>query len=102
MLRRISFVIILFAMIGGAVSGMPLRAPNSKMEKCCEKAKSKIKTASVKAAGLCCAVNCSDPVPTNSNTLTNFAPLNFSVSKSIADQIAALFANERPAPAPSI
>ena len=94
MVRRLIFVIVLVALAGGVVSGTPLRAPQGKMMKCCDKAKNKNKTAMSKAAGLCCAVVCSDATPTSSSSSTNFAPSSFTIIRSISDQFAAFFADE--------
>jgi len=46
------------------------------------------------AARLCCAVNCSEPTPTPSGISFNYSPSDTTTSKSIAEQIAALFPKE--------
>ncbi len=77
------------------MSGTPLHSPNDKMMKCCDKAKSKDGSPAATAADLCCAVNCSESVPTPSGSSFNFSPSNAQISKSIAEQIAALFPQKK-------
>lgn len=96
--RRLTFFIVLVSLVAGVASGMPLHASSAKMMKCCDKAKRNDGSKAAKAASLCCATDCSDPAPTTSANSTNFAPANVIVSRSIAEQIAALFASERTAP----
>ena len=93
-IRQIPFLLVLVALVGGVVSGTPLHSPNDKMMKCCDKAKSKDGSPAATAADLCCAVNCSESVPTPSSASLNFSPSNAQISKSIAEQIAALFPKE--------
>jgi len=101
MMSRFLILFVLFALVGGVVSGTPLHSPNEKMMKCCDKAKSTDKTPSAEATRLCCAVNCSDSTPTPSNTSFNFSSSVVSVPKSISEQIAALFPIERDQPSKS-
>lgn len=91
MAKQITLLFLLLAVAGGVASGTPLHAPTGKMMTCCDKAKSKDKSLAAEAARLCCAVNCSDSTPVPSGTSLNFSPSNIAVSKSIAEQIAALF-----------
>ena len=94
MVKRLAMLPVLLALLGGVMSGVPLHSPNDKMAKCCDKARSKDGSPAAKAADLCCAVNCSESVPTTSIAWFSFSPGNSVVSKSIAEQIAALFSNE--------
>src|SRR5258708_6710330 len=91
MVKRLTLFILLLALAGGVVSGTPLHAPNDTMMKCCDKAKSKDKSQEASIARLCCGLNCSESTSTPSGVSFNFSPSNVTVSKSIAEQIAALF-----------
>jgi hypothetical protein len=94
---------LLAALAGGVFAGMPLHSGKMDSQmKCCDKAKSKDKTPEASAARLCCAVNCTDPVPTSSGGSFNFAPSNIEISKSIAEQISALFQKEMAGPRTSL
>lgn len=95
MVRCLTMLFLLLALVSGVVSGTPLHASNDKMMKCCDKAKSKDRSPAATAADLCCAVNCSESVPTPSSGSFNFSPSNAQISKSIAEQIAALFPKEK-------
>ncbi|MFN0139898.1 MAG: hypothetical protein ACKVQW_07395 [Pyrinomonadaceae bacterium] len=94
MVRRLTFLFLLAALLSGVVSGTPLHAPNEKMMSCCDKAKSKERSPAAEATRLCCSMNCSESVPTTPGFASNFAPSGVAVSASIADQIAALFAKK--------
>jgi len=94
MAKRLILIILLLALAGGVVSGTPLHSPNDKMMKCCDRAKSKDKSPEASIARLCCGLNCSESTPTPSSVSFNFSPSNVTISKSIADQIAALFPEE--------
>src|SRR2546421_12585860 len=96
MVRRLTLFIVLLALAGGVVSGTPLHAPNDKMMKCCDRAKSKNKSQEASIARLCCGLNCSESTPTPSGTSFNFSPSNVTISKSIAEQIAVLFPTRKP------
>ena len=96
--RRLTLLFLLVALVAGVVSGTPLHAPNEKMMSCCDKAKSKDRSPAAEATRLCCAVNCSESVPTTSGAASNFAPASVAVSVSIAAEIANLFAKEREQP----
>ncbi|MFZ1700960.1 MAG: hypothetical protein WAU71_09070 [Pyrinomonadaceae bacterium] len=91
MIRRVVIFLVLFALVGGVVSGTPLHSPNDKMMKCCDKARSQDKTAEAFATQLCCGLNCSESAPTSPGSTINFSPSNITVFKSIAEQIAAIF-----------
>ena len=90
--------ILLFALAGGALSGMPVHAEKPGMMKCCDKAKGNDKTPEAYAARVCCAVNCSDSTPTPSSPSFNFSPASIAISRSIAEQIAALFPTAKALP----
>ncbi len=96
MKKWLTSVFLIFALAGGVLAGMPLHLENSKMSKCCTKAKSKDKTPEVKAAQLCCAVNCTEPAPTAPGVSFNFSPSAVIISDSIFRQIALLLENEKP------
>jgi hypothetical protein len=86
------FLILVFA--SSVMAGMPMHSGKMGME-CCDKARSKDQTPQANAARLCCAVNCSDPVPTSSGSSFTTAPVNIQVSRSIGEQISALVRVER-------
>jgi hypothetical protein len=94
--KRLTLLFLLVALLGGVVSGTPLHASNDKMMSCCDKAKSKERSPAAEATRLCCAVNCSDSVPTTPGFASNFAPATVAISASIAGQIATLFEKARP------
>jgi hypothetical protein len=93
--KRITLLIVILSFAGGVLAGTPLHAPNDGMMECCKRAKSKERSPAAEAARLCCALNCSTTTPTSSGSSFNPAPANFTITKSIADQIAALFAREK-------
>jgi hypothetical protein len=91
-------LIVILSLAVGVLAGTPLHDPNDGMMECCIRAKSKDKSPKAEAARLCCAINCSTTTPTSSGASFNAAPANFTITKSIAGQIAALFAKEKAAP----
>lgn len=97
MKRLLSSFLVLFALAGSVLAGMPLHAGmmDSKMMKCCKKAKGQEQSPSANAARLCCAVNCSDPAPTSSVSSFNFTPAIVNVSESISRQIPDLFGRRK-------
>lgn len=90
-------LVIILALASGVLAGMPLHAPMDGMMECCKRAKSKETSPKAEAARLCCAVNCSQSTPTSSGASFNPAPANFTITRSIADQIAALLTKEKAA-----
>ena len=94
MKKRLTPIFLLLALAGGVLAGMPFHSENSRMMTCCDKAKSKEKTSEVKAAQLCCALNCNDSAPTSSSSTFNFSPSTITISDSILKQIALLFKKE--------
>lgn len=94
MVKQLALLFVLWALVAGVVSGTPLHSSNGAMMKCCDKAKSQDRSPAADAADLCCAVNCSESVPTPSSASLNFSPSVAQISKSIAEQIAALFSKE--------
>ena len=98
MAKRLKLLFVLFALAGSVLAGTPLHAPNDGMMVCCKRAKSKDHSPMAEAVRLCCAVNCSESVPTPSGTSFNFSTSNTGVSRSIAHQIAALFTKVNAAP----
>ena len=97
MAKRFTLLFILFALVGGVVSGTPLRSSDESMMKCCDKAKSKERSPSAEASRLCCGLNCSNSAPTPSGSSFNSAPSNFTITGSVVEHIAALFAKEKTA-----
>jgi hypothetical protein len=89
-------LILVLSLAGGVLAGTPLHAPDDGMMECCKRAKSKERSRTAEVARLCCAMNCSTTAPAPSGVSFNPAPTNFTIRGSIADQIAALFAKERP------
>ncbi len=98
MAKRLTMLIVLLSLAGGVLAGTPRHAGSNMMMDCCDKAKSKENSREAEMARQCCATNCSTTVPTSSVASFNFAPANFTISKSIAEQIAALFAEEKSIP----
>jgi hypothetical protein len=80
------------------LAGTPLYTPMDGMSECCKRAKSKETSPKAEASRLCCAMNCSQSVPTSSGGSTNPTPASFTITRSVADQIAALFTKEKTAP----
>ncbi len=89
MKRLFSSFLVIFALVGCIAAGMPLHAGmmDSKMAKCCKKAKGHEQSPSADAARLCCALNCNDPAPTSFASSVNLAPANVNVRDSIATQL---------------
>lgn len=101
MAKRLTMLFILFSLAAGVIVGTPLHERNDGMMECCKRARSKEQSPMAEATRLCCAVNCSTSTPTPSGASFNAAPANFTVTGSIADQIAGLFAKVRIRPATS-
>ena len=101
MIKRLILLFVLFALAGSVLAGTPLHDPNAGMMECCKRAKSKDHSPVAEAARLCCAVNCTESVPTPSGISFNFSPSNTTTSKTIADQIAALFTKVKVVPVSS-
>lgn len=95
MARRLTLLIVILSLAAGVLAGTPLHAPNDNMMECCKRAKSKESSSKAEAARLCCALNCSTTTPISSGTTFNPTPANFTITKSIAGQIADLFAKEK-------
>ena len=95
MARRLTLLIVTLSLAAGVLAGMPLHPPKDNMMECCKRAKSKERTPKADGARLCCALNCSTTAPTSAGTSFNPAPANFTITKSIADQIADLFIKEK-------
>lgn len=72
-------LILIVALAGGAVSGMPLHeaeqgCPMMGMPDCCQKAQAQSNTPAVQAARLCCALNCTSPGTTTPASSFQFSP----------------------------
>ena len=98
MKRWLASLFVSLALAGSVLAGMPLHSGNGQMMKCCDKAKGNDKTPEADAARVCCAVNCSDSTPTPSSPSFNFSPASIAISRSIAEQIAALFPTAKALP----
>lgn len=90
---------LLFALASGVLAGTPVfsgSAENgmSAME-CCKKKAQDCDAKSVRAAQLCCAVNCNNPMPTSPGASLNFSPSSVIISDSILKQIASLLKKEK-------
>ena len=94
MIRRLTFLFVLLTLAGSVLAGTPLHDPNEGMMECCKRAKIKDHSPMAEAARLCCAVGCSESVPTPSGISFNFSQSSTTISKSIAEQIAAVFPKE--------
>lgn len=92
MKKRLTTLFLILAMAGSALAGMPLHSgnTNSRMMKCCEKAKSKEQSKEASLARLCCAINCGDSAPTPSGTSFNFLPSFLIINDSLIKRIALL------------
>lgn len=101
MSKRLTMLILVLSLASGVLAGMPLHDPNYGMMECCKRAKSKEDSQTAEVSRLCCAMNCSTSSPTPSGASFNPAPSNVTITTSIADQIAALFAKEKSAPVAS-
>lgn len=101
MIRSVVIFLVLFALVGGVVSGTPLHSPNEMMMNCCDKARSQDKTTEAYASRLCCGLNCSESAPTSPGSTINFSPSNITIFKSIAEQIAAIFPTKQYQPSSS-
>jgi len=81
MAKWLTAAILLLAMVGGVLAGTPMPAhsgekecPMTGMTDCCEKAHAPADAPEVRAAQLCCALNCSEPSPTAPAGSFNFSP----------------------------
>lgn len=90
MKKWLTSILLLFALVGGVVAGLPLHSSNGKMAECCSKAKSGESTPEANAARLCCIVSCSNSTPSSFGIQLNFSPALLSAN-STDSQKAALF-----------
>lgn len=100
--KWLTSVFLLFALAGGVVAGMPLHSEKMDMMRCCDKAKSKDKSAEATLARLCCALNCTDSAPTSTRFSSNFSASSVTIEDSISAQIANLFKANRYVPSVSL
>jgi len=98
MAKRLTMLMVILALASGVLAGTPLHDPNDGMMECCKRAKNKEQSKAAEVSRLCCAINCSTATPVPSGASFNPAPTNFTVTESIAEQIAALFAKAKAAP----
>ena len=76
MVKRIASLLMLIALSGGVLAGVPLHSGerNCPMPDCCKKAQSGSNTPKASAARLCCALNCAQPGTTTPANAFNFSP----------------------------
>lgn len=99
MKKWLTTLFLILALVSGVLAGMPLHSgnENSRMMKCCQKARSKEQSKEASLARLCCAVNCGDSAPTPSGTSFNFSPSFLIISDLPIKRIALLlFIKEKP------
>lgn len=99
MKKWLTTLLLILAMAGGTLAGMPIHSgnTNSRMMKCCQKARSKEQSKEASLARLCCAVNCSESAPAPSGTALNFSPSFIISGDSLIKQITLLlFIKEKP------
>jgi hypothetical protein len=74
MLRRLINILLILAIGGSAVFGMPMHSGSSEsgMMARCKAALQQDKSPQVAAARLCCAMNCDESGPTNGSSAQNF------------------------------
>ncbi len=77
-LRRLTALVFILVIAGGAAAGTPLHSHDQECEMggmavmdCCKKAREQSGAPEVLAARLCCAINCSQPAPTGSTGTVN-------------------------------
>lgn len=82
MLNWVTALVLLVAMAGGVLAGtsLPMHAdeheacPMTGVMDCCAKAQLQPDTPEIRAAQLCCALNCSEPSPTTPSGTLNLSP----------------------------
>lgn len=73
MLKRLTNVVLILAVGGSVVVGMPMHSGGeSDMMDCCKAALERNDSPRVAAARLCCAMNCNEPGSTNGNASQSF------------------------------
>ena len=102
MAKRLTLLFVMLSLASGVLAGTPLHDPNEGMMECCKRSKSIEESSTAEVSRLCCAMNCSTSAPTPSPGSYNPAPSSFTITVSIADQIAALFAKKNPVPVVSM
>jgi hypothetical protein len=77
-LKRLTALVFILVIGGGALAGTPLHSHDRECEMggmagmdCCKKARGQSDAPEVLAAKLCCALNCSQPAPTGSTPAPN-------------------------------
>ena len=74
MVRRLTLLFVLYAILGSIAGGTPLHSGDGQMMACCKKAKSQEQTPQANSTRLCCSLNCSESVPTPPGSSLTFAP----------------------------
>jgi hypothetical protein len=92
MKRLLTSFLVVFALAGGVLSGMPLHEEKAGMMDCCPKAKHRDSSTKVTMARLCCALNCTDSAPISSGFSASFASPSISITDAIRGRIAEMFA----------
>ncbi len=85
MARWLTTIFVVITLASGLLAGEPLRKSSGKMMSCCDKARSKDNSPSARAASLCCALNCSETVPTQSGGVYNYSPSGVTIVSLIVD-----------------
>ena len=96
MKKWLTSLFLTMALVSALLAAMPLHQENSHMMKCCQKAKSKEQSREANLARLCCAINCTDPVPNAPCASFNFSPSIIIIRDSIIKQIASLLNKQKP------
>src|SRR5260221_8695727 len=93
MKKRLTPFFLFLTLVGSVFAGMPMHSEDMgrKTMDCCDKARENSNSPQADAARLCCALNCSESVPTQSGISFNFSPSGVITSESIAEQITSLF-----------
>src|ERR1041385_9125974 len=93
MKKRLTPFFLFLILASSVLAGVPMHSGemSRKTMDCCDKARENSNSPHADAARLCCALNCSESVPTQSGISFNLSPSGVITSESIAEQIAALF-----------
>lgn len=83
MKRLVASFLVVFALAGGVLSGMPLHEEKAGMMNCCPKAKHRDSSTKVTMARLCCALNCTDAAPISSGFSASFASPSMNITDAI-------------------
>jgi hypothetical protein len=84
--RKLTNLLLLFALAAGVAAGTPLPSHSGEpaMMDCCKQAMEHSDSPHVAAARLCCAMNCNGPGSTNGNPSQSFSPTGTEPSPVVA------------------